>query len=77
VYSVKKKFVIRLERILTMVYRAVGLVLDSIHRLACGRQKIPHTRRWIKSKTSPIALYKKFVSHWVAYVALLVLSCTY
>jgi hypothetical protein len=31
-------------------YRAIGLVLDFIHRL-------PHTRRLIKSKTSQIALY--------------------
>jgi hypothetical protein len=37
----------------TWMYRAIGLVLDFIHRLVCGR----HTRRWIKSKTSPIALY--------------------
>jgi hypothetical protein len=65
-----------------LLYRAIGLVLDSIHHLACGRQKtttvrrldlspssggwgrinvvvfcLPHTRRWIESKTSPIALY--------------------
>jgi hypothetical protein len=53
----------------TMQYRAIGLVLDFIHRLVCnvsetgsvsvlrwmGQDK--HTRRWIKSKTSPIALY--------------------
>jgi hypothetical protein len=24
-----------------MLYRAIGLVLDFIHRLVCGRQKIP------------------------------------
>jgi hypothetical protein len=33
--------------------KAIGLVLDFIHRLVC----LPHTRRWIKSKTSQIALY--------------------
>jgi hypothetical protein len=87
-----------------MLNRAIGLILDSIHRLVCGRQKnnvsetgsvsvlrwmgqdkptqlgplerveraslnhrsslrnvvvfcLPHTRRWIESKISPIALY--------------------
>jgi hypothetical protein len=25
----------------SILYRAVGLVLDFIHRLVCGRQKIP------------------------------------
>jgi hypothetical protein len=36
------------------LYRAIGLVLDSIHRLVCG---YVDTRRWIESKRSPVALY--------------------
>jgi hypothetical protein len=42
-----------------MLYRAIGLVLDFIQSpKRCGIFCRPHTRRWIKSKTSPIALYK-------------------
>jgi hypothetical protein len=62
-----------------MLYKAIGLVLDSIHRFVCGRQKtttfrrldlspssggwgrINLLRRWIESKTSPIALSFKYV----------------
>jgi hypothetical protein len=72
--------------IANQIYRAIGLVLDSIHRLVCGRQKIPQRfgdwiclrpqvdgagLSWIKSKTSPIALYNihhrqnSFKSIWI------------
>jgi hypothetical protein len=31
-----------------MLYRAIGLVLDFIHRLVCGRQKIPQRfEEWV------------------------------
>jgi hypothetical protein len=31
-----------------MLYRAIGLVLDFIHRLVCGRQNIPlRTTSWV------------------------------
>jgi hypothetical protein len=47
------------------MYRAIGFVLDFIHRLVCGRQKIPQRfGDWIclgpqvdGAKTNPIALY--------------------
>jgi hypothetical protein len=39
-----------------MLYRTIGLILDSIHRLIFC---LPHTRRWIGSKIGPIVLYKK------------------
>jgi hypothetical protein len=66
-------YIDRLERILTMVYvvqsywACFGLYpsetgSDSVLRQIqspkrCGIFCLPHTRRWIKSKTSPIALY--------------------
>jgi hypothetical protein len=35
------KIICQASKVESLLYRAIGLVLDFIHRLVCGRQKIP------------------------------------
>jgi hypothetical protein len=50
-----------------MLYRAIGLVLDFIHRLVCGRQKIPNNLKQGLLEKSKLAQHAYVEDHRVSW----------